>query len=325
MKRHCAYNFKPINFTFTQTPESFIVEEQLTIKPKKRGKFLYLHLRKKELTTWQMIKIISEHFKIHYHTIGYAGLKDKHATTLQYLSLSNKAIDSVHSFSHPNIELLTHFLHDKPLLRGALNANYFTITLQNVELYTYNVIVKRLLQLQKQGIPNFFGYQRFGKGFDDLDAIKAVAHGDTYVKDKEKAKMITASYQSHLFNEWLNERIDNQLTNALHFHTPLLGDVARSGNRLYNVHQLPLQENSIITGLLPGQEVWRARLDAAKIESRFDDLYLPSKGERRNMLIFLERLSHQYEHEKKCVTLSFALPKGSYATVLLEQIKAAEL
>lgn len=79
-------------------------------------------------------------------------------------------------------------------------------------------------------------------------------------------------------------------------------------------------KNKLITptGLLPGRDVFKAKDDALKIEQKYDDSQITEKGYRREAIVFPEILSSKYDKLNKSCSLDFILPKGSYATVLIE-------
>jgi tRNA pseudouridine13 synthase len=74
------------------------------------------------------------------------------------------------------------------------------------------------------------------------------------------------------------------------------------------------------TGLLPGRKVFKAVGEAALIEQKYDDLYVQEKGYRREAIVFPRDISCKYDAAKKICNLDFTLPKGSYATVLVEYL-----
>ncbi|MDD5401626.1 MAG: tRNA pseudouridine(13) synthase TruD, partial [Sulfurimonas sp.] len=86
MNREYLQSTQDINFKFYQNERDFVVDEVPLAGFLGRGNYLILHVSKVELTTWDMIAIFAEFLAIPAEKIGYAGLKDKHATTSQYLS-----------------------------------------------------------------------------------------------------------------------------------------------------------------------------------------------------------------------------------------------
>lgn len=89
VKREFIQNHKPLNFNFYQNENDFIVEE-LPIDFSLKGGVIVLKIRKKNLGTWDLMEILSKQLNIYENEIGYAGLKDKNATTTQYISIPKK-------------------------------------------------------------------------------------------------------------------------------------------------------------------------------------------------------------------------------------------
>ncbi len=298
-----VYNQKEsLFFTFKQTPKSFFVEELPTFKWDKKGKYCIIKVQKRALSTWEMLQIFCDYLGIKEREIGYAGLKDKHATTIQYLTFSTKYLKKLKQFSHKQIKILSTKYTQKALRIGDLEGNFFRITLFDVSPIVAGKIEKRARRLLKSGVPNYFGHQRFGRG-DALIKAKEFVEAKSFVKDKKLQKFYTSIYQSDLFNKWLSYRVEKNLLE------PLEGDVFKDG---------------IFTGLLPGRAVQRATKDARAIEKRFDDPFIATKGDRRAALFFPKSLQMRYNKEAKEFTLEFVLPKGSYATVFIEALKAEE-
>jgi tRNA pseudouridine13 synthase len=87
MKKTYAYNHKPINFNFAQTIERFFVEEIPLFKFVDKGSNLILKIKKTDMSTFKLITVIAKATQLEQRDIGYAGLKDKNATTIQYISI----------------------------------------------------------------------------------------------------------------------------------------------------------------------------------------------------------------------------------------------
>lgn len=323
IKRVYPWNDKTLNFKFIQNEEDFIVEEQ-AIRFSGSGSFLILKIQKTNCDTWELIDRLAKFLNIFSNEIGYAGLKDKRATTIQYISIPKKYSKEIKLFKNKKIEILETFLHNTKLNIGDLEGNRFKINLHNVELADMNHIQKIIKVISRDGMPNYFGYQRFGKEvIDNLEKAKKVVYADEIVKDKKLSKMLVSAYQSNFFNAWLVER----LTFCKEEFTLLNGDVFvdLQKNKIFTPKTITSNilndfKNSKITptGLLPGRKVFKAMADALKIEEKYDDIYIQEKGYRREAIVFPKNISSKYDASKKVCSLDFVLPKGSYATVLVE-------
>ena len=323
IKRVYPSNDKVLNFKFVQNDVDFIVEEQ-PIKFSSYGNFLILKIKKQNCDTWELIDRLSKFLGVYSSDIGYAGLKDKRATTIQYISIPKKYQKEIKNFKSKKIEILDTFLHNKKLNIGDLKGNRFKINLHELELEELFHIEKLLKFVSKNGFPNYFGYQRFGKEVvDNLAKAKDVVYGEEIVKDKKLSKMLISAYQSSFFNAWLVER----LKLSKDYFDLIDGDIFLDleKDKIFTPKAITANilndfKNSKITptGLLPGRKVFKAMGKARQIEEKYDDLYVQEKGYRREAIVFPREISCKYDAANKVCTLDFILPKGSYATVLVE-------
>ena len=298
---------EPLNFTFKQTKDDFIVDEIMDKEFKGKGNFLILKIKKQSTSTWELLSIVSDVLGIEEHLIGYAGLKDKNATTTQYISIPVNRSKDYKLLNSKNIKVIGTFKHDKKLKIGDLIGNRFKITLKDVSSEILPQIYQTLSQIQKHGLPNYFGYQRFGKE-SNFEKSKRISEGEEVLKDKKLEKFMKLAYQSYFFNAWLAKRIELAKDENSKKLLPLDGDV-------FN-----LNDRTIITGLLPGRDIIRAKNESRKIEENFDDIFIQEKGYRRDAWIKPLDIKNKYNQETKSMVLEFTLPKSSYATVFIENL-----
>ena len=90
MRKREYLNENRVDFKFTQNSVDFVVDEIASREFKGKGSYLILHVKKVEMTTWDMVAVFAEYLSVPAQKIGYAGLKDKHATTTQYISIDAK-------------------------------------------------------------------------------------------------------------------------------------------------------------------------------------------------------------------------------------------
>ncbi len=325
IRRVYFYSNKTLDFRFAQNIEDFIVDE-LPVKFSNAGNFLVLKIEKQNCDTWEACEKIAQFLQIYSSEIGYAGLKDKRATTTQYITIPKKYSKELKNFRFKNIKILETHLHNKRLNIGDLEGNRFRINLYDVkqeDVYQIESIIKKI---SKIGLPNYFGYQRFGKEVkDNLLKAKELLYGESKLKDKKLVKMLILAYQSSFFNAWLVERLK---LNQEEFEL-LNGDVFLDleKNRFFTPKTIDEKIKSDVysqkivpTGLLPGREVFRSKDDALKIEKKYDDSFIYEKGYRREAMIFPRDIVCKYDVENKVCKLDFILPKGSYATVFIEAL-----
>jgi len=295
-----------IDFRFTQTPEDFVVDEVLAFEPKGSGNFLILHIKKVEYSTWDMIASFADFLKIPAQKIGYAGLKDKHATTTQYISVDARHEQTLKKFKNKDIKILSVKKHNKPIKMGDLIGNKFTVNLREITNIEAGQIEKIARKTARDGLPNYFGYQRFGRDGDSLTQAKEMIHGDLHIADNKVKNFLISIYQSEFFNNWLRERVVFSREQNDGKFKILDGDIFFKKN--------------IVSGLLCGRGIKRANGEAREIEKKYDDEFLQEKGYRRASLVFPSSITCKYIKKQTLLNISFELPKGSYATVFLESI-----
>jgi tRNA pseudouridine13 synthase len=311
-KRIYLQTHNPINFTFNQNRYDFIVQEIPIVPFSNKGNFLILKIKKVFTSTWELLSIISRSLNIDEYLIGYAGLKDKNATTTQYISIPLNKSRDYKLINSKNIEVLETYKHHKKLQIGDLLGNKFKITLKDLSLNDLPIIYQTLSQIQKHGMPNYFGYQRFGKD-NNFQKTKDIVYGEEIIKDKKLDTFLRIAYQSYFFNAWLAYRIKLSKEQGVKRLSHLDGDIFFD------------KEKTIITGLMPGRKVLRAKSDAKNIESKYDDPFIHDKGSRRAAWIKPKDIKNKFTPDKQLKTegslvLEFTLPKSCYATVFIENI-----
>lgn len=297
---------QPIELTFNQNRYDFIVEE-LPNKFSNKGNYLILKIKKEYVSTWELIKMISQKLNIDEHLIGYCGLKDKNSTSTQYISIPLSRSRDYESLNSKFVKVEESYLNDKKLKIGDIQGNRFTITLKDVEPENLSTLYQTLAQIQKHGFPNYFGYQRFGKD-NDFKKAKDIVYGEEHESNKKMEYFLISSYQSYFFNAWLAKRVELSKNKDMKKLDILDGDLFVD------------RDKKIISGLMPGRGVKRATSKAQEIEKEFDDIFIHQKGSRRAAFVVPKNVSNKYNSEKKTLELNFDLPSGSYATVLIENL-----
>ena len=325
MKREYLQNNEQIDFDFEQNEKDFIVDEIPVRTFKGSGNFLIVNIKKIEMTTWDMIAEFAKFLNIPAEKIGYAGLKDKHATTTQYISIEAKYEKALKKFKNKQIKILKIQRDKFPIRMGDLAGNRFQINLYGVQQIDAGRIEKLAKKSEKSGLPNYFGYQRFGRDGDSIDQAKEMIAGELHIEDAKVKKFLISIYQSQFFNDWLKERVLFSRENNNGIYKLLQGDIYMTlTGKIFTPKNIPLkdfQEAKVLpTGLLCGRDVYRARGEARKIEEKYDDGFLYDKGLRRPAIIFPKEVITKYNENFNKFSLEFTLPKGSYATVFLENV-----
>ena len=303
------------------------------------------------MTTWDMIAVFAKFINVPAEKIGYAGLKDKHAMTKQYISIHKQHEEALEKFEHEGIKILSRVYHNNKIKIGHLKGNRFYIKLKKVNPTSAIKLDEALKKISNSGMPNYFGYQRFGNdGNNHIDGEK-IAKGEKKERNPKIRKLLINSYQSHLFNMWLSRRLEintllasfkpseleallnmpqetiKKLQEQKHSFKVLEGDIMEHypHGRLFDFDgsedDLQRFNDRIIsvTGMLCGEKVKMSSNIAGTIEKDFDDT-IKADGARRYAWVYPTGVEGRFNQIEAQYELNFTLPKGSYATVLIEEL-----
>jgi len=328
MQRIYLEEREPIHFKFEQNQDDFIVDE-IGLAWKGKGNYTVLHIQKVEMTTWDMVAAFATFLNINAEKIGYAGLKDKHATTTQYISIEARYEKELKKFKNPQIKILKTTRHTHSIRMGDLEGNRFSINLFEVNQIQAGRIEKLARKSEKLGLPNYFGYQRFGRDGNSIEQAKEMIEGEITIEDAKLKKFLISVYQSFYFNAWLAERIAISREENDGKFMLLEGDLYVDAQGKFFTPKEPQQrdfeaQKVVPTGLLCGRGVYRSRAVAGEIEAKYDDGFLYEKGLRREAIVFPKDVHIKYYNNFDKMNIAFTLPKGSYATVFLENIASKE-
>lgn len=320
-----------MNGRFKQTPEDFEVEEVPAYLPNGEGEHLYLWVEKRGVSTPEAAKRLARHFGITDRDMSWAGLKDKQALTRQLICVPAKVEGTVGMFSDAEVKVLWAKRHKNKLKTGHLAGNRFTLKV--VDIVDEAAFRAAYEKLCTEGVPNFFGDQRFGAAGGNAEAGKRLLQrGGKGSGSRFERKLMLSAYQSLLFNRALERRIA-----AGAFGRALSGDVLKkheTGGEFVcadpAVDQPRVDAFEVSpTGPLFGPKMRRAEGDVGAAEQVLLDeekvdhaLFEAGGGEtlgaRRFFRITLGDPS--LELSGGIAQLKLTLPAGSYATVVLGEL-----
>lgn len=314
-------------------PEDFFVEELAGFEPSGSGEHLLLTVEKRGMNTAYAARSIAQWAGVGEMAIGYAGLKDRHAVTRQRFSvhLPRKVAPDIGELQVEGLQVLEHAWHAKKLPRGALAGNRFVLVLRDV-IGDPSAIEDRLKQIAARGVPNFFGEQRFGRDGSNLGKCLEMFAGRRVRRD-ERGMLLSAA-RSALFNQVLQARVDAHCWDA-----PLTGEVwmldgsrsvfgpepvsAEIEHRLaaFDIHPSgPLWGRGELASAGDAAELERNALaDPVSMRLRVGLEAAGLKQERRALRLRAEALDWSWP-DPSSLALSFRLPPGTYATVVLAEL-----
>jgi len=316
-------------------PEDFRVEEVPAYLPQGSGSHLYLKVEKRNLTTRDLVTALMRQ-GLRENEVGVAGLKDKSAVTVQWLSVP-KRFEAEASVLEalPGVRVLERSYHRNKLAIGHLRGNRFMVRIRDAEDAGRGASRARavLAALASRGVPNYFGPQRFGRfGTNAVDGLKVLA-GEQVPGGHRLRRFFVSALQSLLFNALLADRIEAGLLQRV-----VTGDWARKhdtgGVFLVEDGELesPRAGRLEISATLPlyGRRVRLSDGEAGALETRVLDrfglrwsAFGSRRGDRRPSRVLLEDV--EVESGPDALTIAFTLPKGSYATVVLREVMKVDI
>jgi tRNA pseudouridine13 synthase len=334
--RHITADLPGTGGLLKTVPEDFVVEELPAYPPSGEGTHTFLHIEKRALTTDQAVTALCTALGCTRDEAGTAGMKDRQAVTRQWISLPNVDPTRAMAVVVEGVRVLEAARHPHKLRTGHLRGNRFTLTVRGTTQGLERAAAI-LQHLENTGIPNHFGAQRFGARGDNAAAGRDLLAGKASGRlGRGQRRLLVSAYQSSLFNRYLEARAADGL-----LHTVLAGDVLKKTDTggLFTVEdvaeaQARLDAHAlVVTGPMFGHKMMsptpgtpsRAREDALLAEEGLDaaafaTLGKLAEGTRRPLLVPLGEPRVELGDEPDAIRVSFVLPPGSYATVVLGEI-----
>lgn len=326
-----AYGAPPLTGILRATPEDFEVDEDLGFEPDGAGEHVFLRIEKREANTEWVAQRLAQFAGIAPMNVGFSGLKDRHALTRQSFSvqLPGRADPDWQAMNIEGVRLIEAKRHSRKLKRGVHKGNKFIIRLRGVsgDRAAADALIA---QVREQGVPNYFGVQRFGRNGENLRSAEALFAGARMGRSQRGFALSAA--RSHLFNAILARRVAEESWNkALEGEVWMLAGT----HSIFGPQELDdtLCERLAAFDIDPTGPLWgrgdlRSTQVVAAIEQEIasaeavfsagleaEDL----KQERRSLRLRIDDLQHVWEADDT-LCLSFTLPSGAFATSVIREI-----
>ena len=316
-----------------QHPEDFQVTEIPLLEPDGAGEHVWLWIRKCNENTHDVAGQLARFAGVHPRQVSFAGLKDRKAVTEQWFSVQLPGKQEPHweDMDSDTLTILSHARHSRKLRRGTLKGNAFRITVRDID-GGRDALEQRLAVIAREGVPNYFGEQRFGRDGSNLQTADRLFSNPRLRLSRNKRSLALSAARSLLFNQVLSARVA-----AANWNVPLAGDAMQlHGSHSYfiaaaidadlsgrvaaqDVHptgplhgrgENPVRDvcRELETRVLADHAGWCAGLDAAGL-----------KQDRRALRLGVEDLSWQWGLSGELL-LAFSLPAGAYATSVLREV-----
>lgn len=336
-----AHGAVPVTANFRTECEDFVVNEVLGFEPSGEGEHLLLDIVKRDDNTPWIAKQIAKVAGVKPMDVGYCGLKDRRAVTRQWFSvyLPKQVAPDWQTLNGESSQLLAVHRHHKKLRRGEHQANEFLIRLRDCD-GDLAELEHRLSQIQSQGVPNYFGEQRFGRDAGNLLEAQASfelaaraqaeraraseAEGGVEASATESSRprrsrkkggrrqagmgptgMALSAARSWLFNQVLAERVrsDQWRERVKGETTPEPAGPLWGRGRNPSADELLSLEQRV----LAPWALWCNGLEHAGVSQ-----------ERRALQLLPQQLRWHFEGADLC--LAFSLAPGQFATALLREL-----
>jgi tRNA pseudouridine13 synthase len=315
-------------------PEDFRVDEIDGFEPEGSGEHLLLTIEKRGMNTAFAAKLIAQWAGIDEAGIGYAGLKDRHALTVQRFSVHlprRVAPDTTTLEAHEGLRVLAATWHSRKLPRGALAGNRFVLRLRDAD-GERAAVDARLRAIAARGVPNYFGEQRFGREGDNVANALAMFAGRRVAR-AQRSHLLSAA-RSQLFNRVLAARVEAgdwdaaldgevwMLDGSRSVFGPLPFDTALAARlAAFDIHPTaPLWGRGELRTTGHAQALERDALadpESTRLRAGLEAAGL--RQERRATRLRPSDLAWDWP-EPATLELRFALPAGAYATSVLAEL-----
>lgn len=328
---------RPIGGALRQQLEDFAVEEVPAYLPSGEGEHVYVRFAKRGLTTPDAVKAMARALGVDPRECGWAGLKDKHAVTVQWASFLRADPSKAAALSLDGVTVLEVSRHRNKLKTGHLHGNRFDLRVRGCVDGSLEIARRVAAVLSREGAPNYYGAQRFGRDGGNVERGVAwlTAQGPA-PREAFERKMLASSVQSWLFNRYLGARVEDGL---LARYVP--GDLAvrHPSDRPFAIAEHEAVEayasrTCSATGPMFGPEMRWPEAEAREREARvlresglsiehFARARGLAEGARRSVRVCLSALEID-EESSGVLRFRFELPAGAYATAVLREFRKSD-
>lgn len=199
--------------------EDFYVEEIPESEPSGTGYNTWFFIEKIGRDTLDVVLDVARELHIDRKRMGFAGMKDKRAVTRQWLCVANSEVEEIEKLKDKlyKVEILKVMQNEKKLRIGQLIGNKFRLLIRDIDNPEADCEVANevLAELSKRGVPNYYGWQRFGKKRsnthlvgkamleNDLKKVVDAYIGNPYAEEPEHIKESRILYDEGKWEESL--------------------------------------------------------------------------------------------------------------------------
>ncbi|MFO1437423.1 MAG: tRNA pseudouridine(13) synthase TruD [Verrucomicrobiaceae bacterium] len=322
---------------FKSCPEDFVVEELLGFEPSGVGEHCLVWVEKRDLDSNSAGARLADALGLRRRLVSHCGLKDRHAVTRQWFSLHMPGQPSPEpaALESEGLRVLRITRNTRKLRRGIHFGNRFTIRLREPS-FDLTAAQQRWQKIADEGVPNFFGDQRFGHEGRNVEKALAMFRGEFTPGDRLLRGLLLSSVRSFLFNAVLEERMLrgfwNQALPGEVYGFPDNGTILLINNQRGDEPQRFAEGKLELTAPLWGcgelHTSDAVRALEQEVASRFAEhtAGLEAAGLRQERRVMRLRPIHPalIALPDGDLQLTFDLPRGTYATTILRELALLE-
>lgn len=322
--------------TFKASAEDFQVTELLelpvTDPAEQVGEHQWLWVEKKGANTAFVAAQLANFAGVKERDVSYSGLKDRHAVTWQWFSvqLPGQQLLDWQQLEHPEFRVCQAALQPRKLKTGTHKGNHFVLRVRDID--DAAAFEQRWQAIVAQGVPNYFGPQRFGHNHQNIEQAKRWFSGQLKRRpSRHQSGLYLSAARSWLFNQIVHERLETKRLQ------PEVGDAMMlSGSQSFFIVESVDDEllerfhsgDILVTAPLPGSGRQLSSASVAELEAtvcaRYPEL---TEGLRKQRIdearrpLFLALQQPQLRWlSADCAEIEFALPRGAFATSVLREL-----
>ena len=282
-------------------------------------------------TDW-VAKQLAHRANISSRDVGYAGLKDRNAVTRQWFSLLTSTLtpDDVSAWEDAEFTVLKAVRHRKKLQRGGLSGNFLSITVR--EPHGSRAAWEDRVQLiAEQGVPNYFGPQRFGHGGQNITKAQALFDQPKRKIKRHQRGLYLSAARAFLFNAVLMQRVHEGTWNRALSGDQLIFDGSQSffpfaaePEVLRRVASLELHPSGPLFGTEDSISNDVSKHIEDEVIQHHASLYAGLqhwglRTERRALRLRVDALTFSYPTAEQ-IKINFRLNKGTFASTVLGEL-----
>lgn len=315
------------------SPEDFRVDEVLGFEADGEGPHALLTVQKRGANTRWVAEQLASLAGLPARDVGYAGLKDRHAVTVQHFTvpIEGRPEPDWQAVVSDEYQVLAAARHRRKLKIGALKGNRFRIVLRELTVPAESLL-PRLEAIAARGVPNYFGAQRFGRGGANIPKAEAMLVEGRRIFDRRLRSLLLSTARSLLFNELLSARVAAGTWDRIMPGEVLMLDGSRSVFKS-EAADADLARRLAEGDVHPTGPLWGRGEPASAGEARAleEGAVAAHAGlvqglaragvdmARRALRLPVRELAWEFP-DAHTLTLSFFLPAGAYATTVLREL-----